>query len=166
MGTKPRRGASYPSGKLFELGQIIIFFDHLPQMHRARMLHFSISPNYDWYHPRIRFVRVPRSSLDLLGPFEQTIRRLAEQAADACGRVLPSDESRVLMPVHELQIENIISKFNDVEVLHPDISVEALAQSSIRSVHYTSIIFVINNAFQDCGHPRSSWDGSQTGCRC
>jgi len=88
--------------------------------------------NYDWYRPRIRFVRVPRTSLDILGPFESKMRALVGEAAEKSGRQLPDDPSFVFMPVHELQISNIASKFHDVEILHPDISLQALAQSSIR----------------------------------
>lgn len=89
---------------------------------------------YDWYHPRIRFIRVARSNLDILGPFEQEMRKLAEMAAGRTGKTLPDDTSSIFMPVHELQIPNITHKFPDVEILHPDISVQALAQSSIRLV--------------------------------
>ncbi|KAG6857213.1 hypothetical protein H0H87_007632 [Tephrocybe sp. NHM501043] len=38
------------------------------------------------------------------------------------------------MPVHELQVSTIATKYPDIDILHPDISVEALAQSSIRTV--------------------------------
>jgi hypothetical protein len=99
--------------------------------------------DYDWYHPRIRFVRVPRTSLDLLGPFESTMRALAEEAAEKSGRHLPDDPSSVLMPVHELQVPNIASKFHDVEILHPDISLQAFAQSSIRFVNHAVPCIVI-----------------------
>ncbi|KAF8071692.1 IucC family-domain-containing protein [Lyophyllum atratum] len=102
-------------------------------MHRARMLPLSVS-NYDWYHPRIRFVRVARSNIKILGPFEKEIRRLAKMAAERSGQLLPCDSSSVVMPAHELQIPNIVAKFPDVEVYHPDISVQALAQCSIRTV--------------------------------
>ncbi len=39
-------------------------------MHRARMLPINYATesalDYDWYHPKIRFVRVPASQLSLL----------------------------------------------------------------------------------------------------
>lgn len=105
-------------------------------MHRARTLPFDISTDHDWYHPQILFVRVPRGSLDILGTFESDIRRLAAQAAERAGKSLPvdKDNSYVLMPVHELQLSTILTKFKDVEILDPEIRVQALAQSSIRSV--------------------------------
>lgn len=101
-------------------------------MHRARMLPINTNPNYDWYRPRVRFARVPRSSLDLLGDFESKITPLAVHAAAKCGQELVLDDFTVIMPVHELQVANILAKFSEVEMLHPDISVEALGQSSIR----------------------------------
>ncbi|KAF8896586.1 IucC family-domain-containing protein [Infundibulicybe gibba] len=104
-------------------------------MHRARMLSSgSGEDHYDWYNPLIRFVKVPRTSLSILGSFENTIHTLAEKAAKRCGRIIPVDEKSVLMPVHELQIPTIRAKFQDVEILHPDINLRALAQSSIRTV--------------------------------
>lgn len=104
-------------------------------MHRARMLSMSRPVlQYDWYHPRIRFVIVPRSSVDIQGPFEREIRSLVTKVVAMSGRALPDDPSSVWMPVHELQIPNILSKFHDVEILDSDISVKAYAQSSIRTV--------------------------------
>jgi len=96
----------------------------------------SSALDYDWYHPIIRFARVPRTSLDILGPFESTMRVLAGKAAEKSGRQLPDDPSFVFMPVHELQITNIASKFHDVDILHPEISLQALAQCSIRFVSH------------------------------
>ncbi|KAJ3572545.1 hypothetical protein NP233_g3007 [Leucocoprinus birnbaumii] len=102
-------------------------------MHRARMLS-SVSSEYDWYHPRIRFVRVPRTSLNILGEFDETCQRMAELAASRVGKPIPRDESYVLMPAHELQLDNIARRFKDVEILPSEIYLPALAQSSIRTV--------------------------------
>ena len=113
-------------------------------MHRARMLPSSVV-DYDWYHPRIRFVRVPRASLNIRGPFESTMRVLAGKAAEKSGRQLPDDPSFVFMPIHELQIPNIASKFHDVEILHPNISFQALAQSSIRSVSHAGFYILADH---------------------
>lgn len=102
------------------------------QMHRARMLSLKTPEEYDWYHPVIRFAHVPRASLDILGPFERELAMLAEHAATRAGKTLPVNEGKVIMPVHELQIPSIVAKFQDVDILDPDINVRALAQSSIR----------------------------------
>ncbi|TFK40140.1 IucC family-domain-containing protein [Crucibulum laeve] len=102
-------------------------------MHRARM--FNGTPeHFDWYHPRVRFVGVPRSNLNIIGPFEESMLQLAMTAANRAGRTLPLDDTLVFMPVHELQIKNITSMFRDVHILHADISVPVFAQSSIRTV--------------------------------
>ncbi|KAG6888931.1 hypothetical protein C0995_004944 [Termitomyces sp. Mi166 len=102
-------------------------------MHRARSLPSTVL-YYDWYHPRIRFVCVPRARISVLGPFEASIRELAKSIAERCGRWIPVDPDLFVMPVHELQIPNIVAKFPDANVLHADINVQAYAQSSIRTV--------------------------------
>ncbi|KAG5721095.1 hypothetical protein E4T56_gene7532, partial [Termitomyces sp. T112] len=102
-------------------------------MHRARSLPSTVL-DYDWYHPRIRFVRVPRARIRVLGPFEASIRELAKSTAERCGRTISDDPDSFVMPVHELQIPNIVAKFPDIAVLHADISLQAYAQSSIRTV--------------------------------
>jgi len=102
-------------------------------MHRARMIS-TCSLDYDWYHPRIRFVRVPRAKLAVLGQFENIGKDLAKKALERAGRTVPEDDAFIYMPVHELQVENIHSKFNDVEVLDIDVYLPSLAQSSIRCV--------------------------------
>ena len=103
------------------------------QMHRARMLPFEIL-QYDWYHPRIRFVAISRCLLDISGPFEQTIRQLAQKAASRSGHPLPDDTHFAIIPVHELQVHNVTKRVPEAELLHPDISAGALAQSSLRYV--------------------------------
>ncbi|KAF8633234.1 hypothetical protein AX15_001463 [Amanita polypyramis BW_CC] len=102
-------------------------------MHRARMTPAEIA-KYDWYRPRIRFAAVPRPSLDILGPFECIVRRLAEKIANKSNRTLPDEGLFVIMPIHELQVKNILVRVPNLEILHPDITVEALAQSSIRTI--------------------------------
>ncbi|TFK75106.1 hypothetical protein BDN72DRAFT_558264 [Pluteus cervinus] len=104
-------------------------------MHRARLLPSNANPQYNWYRPRIRFAAIPRRCLNVFGQFEQHIRPIAERAAKASGRILPCGVCSVIVPVHELQISNMVSRLKkDVEILHADISVDALAQSSIRTV--------------------------------
>ncbi|KDR79022.1 hypothetical protein GALMADRAFT_137986 [Galerina marginata CBS 339.88] len=104
-------------------------------MHRARMLPQNIgSLDYEWYRPFIRFVRVSRRQVDLLGQFERVSKNLANKAANRAGRTLLHGDDYIYMPVHELQIPNVVSKFQNVEVLDPAISLPALAQSSIRTV--------------------------------
>ncbi|KAG6813605.1 hypothetical protein H0H92_009222 [Tricholoma furcatifolium] len=102
-------------------------------MHRARALP-SGHVDYDWYHPQIRFVRVPRAKINMYGSFEVYIQRLVAIASQRCGKTIHDDPHFVVMPVHELQVPNIVSKFSDAEVLDTEINLLALAQSSIRTV--------------------------------
>ncbi|PFH53187.1 hypothetical protein AMATHDRAFT_138330 [Amanita thiersii Skay4041] len=102
-------------------------------MYRARRLPFDVL-DYDWYHPVIRFVAVPRSTVDILGPFEQMINPLVEKFDRRSDSFLPDSDSFIIMPVHELQVENIKRSIPDVFILHDDINVQALAQASIRTV--------------------------------
>lgn len=102
-------------------------------MHRARIFN-PASFEYDWYHPRIRFVRVPRSKVDILGEFEKTSKKLAELAAFRVGQTLSDNDDFIFMPVHEMQLNNVLKRFCDVEVLPPEIYLPALGQSSIRYV--------------------------------
>lgn len=102
------------------------------QMHRARVFN-EISLEYDWYHPRIRFVRVPRADVHLRGQFEEISKGLVAWAAKNTSSSLDvEDTAFVYIPVHELQVENIKSRFGNVELLNPEISLPAQAQASIR----------------------------------
>lgn len=113
-------------------------------MHRARIVPVDLPDGYDWYHPLIRFVQVPRVCLHILGPFETEIRTLANKAAEKVGKCIIVDNDRVIMPIHELQAPFIVSKFKQAELLDADINVCAQAQSSIRlvvsstNVHFSS----------------------------
>ena len=97
-------------------------------MHRARMLS-SASLDYDWYNPIIRFARVERDAVDILGPFEIYTQKLMKKVAPG---QLYTNDNKVIVPIHEMQVENILSKFPEVEILPPNISIEAHGQSSIR----------------------------------
>lgn len=123
-----------------------------PQMHRARVFN-QISLEYDWYHPRVRFVRVPRTHVRFLGQFEKISKRLVALAAKNTSCPLDvEDTAFIYMPVHELQVENIKARFGNVELLDPEISLPAQAQASIRygylfnSPHTLKLLL----PYQDC----------------
>jgi hypothetical protein len=105
-------------------------------MHRARMLPTNYATEnpmaYDWYHPRIRFVRVPASDLDVLGKFKGISQQLAMKAFETAGRPFVEDDNFIYMPIHELQAKNIAVKFKNIEILDSEIYLPTLAQSSIR----------------------------------
>lgn len=101
-------------------------------MHRARMS-AETRPGYNWYTPKIRFIRLPCQSLDKRGSFDNIVRDLVNKAALASGTEAPEDiPGTSIMPVHEMQLSTVLEKFEKVEVLEPAIG--ALAQSSIRRV--------------------------------
>ncbi|PPQ77137.1 hypothetical protein CVT25_010831 [Psilocybe cyanescens] len=110
-------------------------------MHRARMfLNNKNSLDYDWYNPRIRFVRVPDHNIDDLGQFKRISYELASKAATKAGQSLPIDSGYIYMPVHELQIDNITT------VVVPDfpgialkLAVGVKISSSLRTIsHFTA----------------------------
>ncbi|KAJ7220104.1 IucC family-domain-containing protein [Mycena pura] len=101
-------------------------------MHRARMC-ANAPPDYDWYRPKIHFVRVPDDSLDTRGPFAAMMRELVTKAAAASNMKNPQDlPGTTFMPVHEMQLSTVCAKFKNVQVLEP--TIDALGQASIRTV--------------------------------
>lgn len=87
--------------------------------------------DYNWYRPKMHFVRVPSESLDTRGPFDSIMRDLVAKAALASGTETPADvPGTIFMPVHEMQLPTVLAKFKDIEVVEPTIG--ALGQSSIR----------------------------------
>ncbi|KAJ6570144.1 IucC family-domain-containing protein [Mycena vulgaris] len=101
-------------------------------MHRARMC-LNAPSDYDWYRPKICFVRVPSDRLDTQGPFQSLMRGLVTKAALTSGTPDPEDvPGTTFMPVHEMQLPTILAKFQGVEDL--DLKVDAFAQSAIRTL--------------------------------
>ncbi|KAJ7650718.1 IucC family-domain-containing protein [Roridomyces roridus] len=101
-------------------------------MHRARMC-AEASPGYNWYSPKIRFLRIPSESLDTRGCFDTIMHELIQKAAAASGTEVPRDvPGTSIMPVHEMQVSTVLAKIPNVEILEP--TADALAQSSIRTV--------------------------------
>jgi hypothetical protein len=106
------------------------------QMHRARRPVPPLLPHdpqsRDWNFPRVRFAIVSQARLEILGPFEQEARVLVDFASRVSGRPPPQREGCVIVPVYDLQVENLRTKFPDVEILDNDFSIPALGQASIR----------------------------------
>ena len=107
-------------------------------MHRARHSAPPLIPHdphsRDWNFPRIRFVVVSQARLEILGPFEQEARVIVELASRVSGRPTPQRDGCVVVPVYDLQVENIRAKFPDVEILDKEFSIPAFGQASIRCV--------------------------------
>jgi siderophore synthetase component len=103
-------------------------------MHKAR---HAISPireilpgMYDFMNPLIRFVEVPLDKVVIRGSFKETIERITKLMASSP----PSSDNTVLMPVHEMQIPNIESKFPFVNILPEKYSIRAKGQASLRTL--------------------------------
>ncbi|KAI0303605.1 IucC family-domain-containing protein [Multifurca ochricompacta] len=112
-------------------------------MHRAR---HAVSPlpqhdpqSRDWNNPRIHFAVVSSSRLDILGPFEREIRAVTGIASRVSGRLLPERDGCIIVPVYDLQVANLRSKFPDVEILDEELSIPALGQTSIRTVVFPEV---------------------------
>ncbi|KAJ3997600.1 IucC family-domain-containing protein [Lentinula boryana] len=103
----------------------------------------DISPgSYDLYHPNLRFVALPKSSLKITYDFEQLTEPLRQAVAQAVGKEkldVPADH--LVIPVHELQVAHIQDKFKEAVIYPPEFSLPLLAQQSIRSV-------VVSNVFK------------------
>ena len=114
-------------------------------MHRARHAVPPLLPQEpqirDWNFLRIRFAILSHARLDILGPFEQEARVIVELASRVSGRPPPQRDGCVIVPVYDLQVENIRAKFPDVEILDKDFSIPASAQASIRCVGQFWICF-------------------------
>lgn len=112
-------------------------------MHRARRPVPPLLPHdpqsRDWNFPRVRFAIVSQARLEILGPFEQEARVLVDFASRVSGRPPPQREGCVIVPVYDLQVENLRTKFPDVEILDNDFSIPALGQASIRTVVFSEI---------------------------
>ncbi|KAF7317066.1 C2 domain-containing protein [Mycena chlorophos] len=127
----PPKGLSLTSAPL-EWEQSIVAGHPTHPMHRARMC-TTAPAEYDWYHPQIRFARVPEEDLDTQGAFKSLSRALVTKAAGLSGTAVPADiPGTLVMPFHEMQLPTIREKFKNVEILEP--SIAATAQSSIRTV--------------------------------
>ncbi|KIJ27921.1 hypothetical protein M422DRAFT_37525 [Sphaerobolus stellatus SS14] len=107
-------------------------------MHRARRTIAplpSVKPGqYNYYFPHLRFVTIPRDNLLIQGNFEDSIGPLRDSAAKHAGKPLEVSSDLVLLPIHELQISNIVEKFIGAIVLPEEYRVLAPAQASIRTL--------------------------------
>ncbi|KAL1923762.1 uncharacterized protein VTP21DRAFT_8742 [Calcarisporiella thermophila] len=89
--------------------------DPLPPLHDVTPL----------LRPTLRFCVVPRDEVIVCGEFEKTLAPLLIDA-------IYDRENEVAVPVHEVQLPNVLSRFPNARLL--DVAVPATAQSSIRTV--------------------------------
>ncbi|KAF7424254.1 hypothetical protein PC9H_009560 [Pleurotus ostreatus] len=89
---------------------------------------------YDLYHPKLRFVALPKDDLKITHDFEGLTAPVREAASANANKPLVVPEGFLAIPVHELQVAHIQDKFKDAVIYPPEFYVSALAQQSIRSV--------------------------------
>ncbi|TFY82941.1 hypothetical protein EWM64_g1072 [Hericium alpestre] len=78
---------------------------------------------------------VPRQRLEVKGEFEGEMHRLVQVAAEQCKKPIPEvPAGSLIMPVYYLQRANIRAKFPDVDFFDDDFSLDALGQTSLRTV--------------------------------
>ncbi|CAI2165170.1 487_t:CDS:2 [Funneliformis geosporum] len=104
-------------------------------MNKARL---AITPipeilpgTYDFTSPLIRFVEVPLDKMVIRGSYIKTIEKILKLTSSS--PPTPS-ENTIIMPVHELQIPNIISRFPFVKILPGKYFIKAKSQASLRTV--------------------------------
>lgn len=89
----------------------------------------------DLYHPRLRFVAVPRDNLQITYDFEDLVRPVVDAMFKKAGRDVQIQKNYVAVPVHEVQVTHIQDKFKEAEIYPEDISLDSFAQQSLRSRH-------------------------------
>ena len=106
------------------------------QMHKTRAFlppMQDISPgSFDLYHPKLRFIALPKSSLKITHEFEKLTEPLRQAVAKTAGQALSIPVDYLVIPVHELQVAHIEEKFGEAVVYPPNFSLPLLAQQSIR----------------------------------
>ncbi|TFK75105.1 hypothetical protein BDN72DRAFT_892460 [Pluteus cervinus] len=115
-------------------------------MHKSRMflppLPDVIPGEFDLYHPKLRFVQVPRDKLKITYQFEALLQPLVEAASQKADRLLQAKDGYVIVPVHELQIHHITPKFPEIVICPEVFTLDLLAQQSIRSL-------IVPNAYRE-----------------
>lgn len=88
--------------------------------------------DYDLYNPQIRLAAVPTQDLHITGDFASLVAPIVNYATKKAGKKPDVSADRVLIPVHELQVHQILNKIPNVQILPPEFSFSARAQQSIR----------------------------------
>src|SRR5256885_16793128 len=91
----------------------------------------NIPPStYNFDRPLIRFVSVSIDKVSICGPIQEFLNQLYDIMNPK--PVVPTN--KILIPVHELQIPNILEKFPYIDVLDSSYSIQAISQASLRTV--------------------------------
>ena len=96
---------------------------------------------YDFLHPHLRYVSLPRQQLKILYEFEKLTAPLLAQACEKAGTHVEAPSHHVVIPVHELQVVHIKDKFPDAFIFPESINTPLRAQQSLRCVF---LVFELN----------------------
>ncbi|KAI8867164.1 hypothetical protein GQ42DRAFT_111416, partial [Ramicandelaber brevisporus] len=111
-------------------------------MHKARYAIAPLPPmrpSLELYNTHMRFVTMPKSELSIIGDFGKEIRDLTTASLDDAHRHLIDDESIVVIPVHSMQVPNVLAKFPLAVLLPETCQVPILGQASMRTVTIESV---------------------------
>ncbi|KAH7383068.1 IucC family-domain-containing protein [Cadophora sp. MPI-SDFR-AT-0126] len=86
----------------------------------------------DFKTAKLYFVAIPRAKMDVVGDYSKWMKRLITAEVD---------DNRIVLPVHELQLPNVLDAFPEVQVLPQ--TVTGHPQSSLRTISVTSPDFCI-----------------------
>ncbi|KAI8148450.1 IucC family-domain-containing protein [Fennellomyces sp. T-0311] len=116
-------------------------------MHKARRSYPPLPPlnpgQVNLETPKLRLLSIPRSSMQLRGEFETLATPLVNAILEKTGnaQTLRAQHSgRVLLPVHEFQIPNVLERFKDATVLPEENNVTVHSLTSIRSVAVPEVL--------------------------
>ncbi|CAJ0907403.1 8715_t:CDS:2, partial [Entrophospora sp. SA101] len=91
---------------------------------------------YNFDRPMIRFVSVPIDRVSICGPIQEFLNQLYDIMNPK--PVVPTNQ--ILIPVHELQLPNILEKFPYITILDSSYSIQAISQVSLRTVVFPKLL--------------------------
>ncbi|KAI8984409.1 IucC family-domain-containing protein [Mycotypha africana] len=118
-------------------------------MHKARKSFPPMKPltpeSYDFDHPKVRLVGIPRDNAVLRGQYEELFKDLADAFFQAAGDIVEEshnkyDKDYVYIAIHELQLPNVAEKFPDCYIFPEAYSITVEALASLRSVARPDIL--------------------------
>nr|CAG8472420.1 3130_t:CDS:10 [Entrophospora candida] len=109
-------------------------------MHKSRKAVPPIPPippsTYNFDRPMIRFVSVPIDKVSICGPIQEFLNQLY----DIMNPKPVVSTNQILIPVHELQLPNILEKFPYITILDSSYSIQAISQVSLRTVVFPKLL--------------------------
>lgn len=88
--------------------------------------------DYDLLHPTLRLIAVPTANLKVTNNFEEILMPLIKAFERKAGKIIAAPEGHTMIPVHDLQLHHIRSKFQDAHIFPEVFSLPLQAQQSLR----------------------------------